>query len=237
MTPSATDMDHSEAMRLQAAEKYVLGELSGELRDAYEEHYFECSECALDVRAAAMFMEGGRQLATESSAARARAASEELSWRDRWFGSWLWPAFAAPVFAILIAAVIYQNAVTIPRLRSTASAQVYGSSFSLMGANVRGGSGVEITVRPNEGFLLSFDFTPSASANSYVVELQDASGKVLLQSAVPGSETNQSLHFAVPAGVVHSPGQYSLVFYATGAEVPNSSAEVQRLSFHVAFRS
>jgi len=44
-------MDHSEALRLQAAERYVLGELSPELREQYEEHYFTCEECASDVKA------------------------------------------------------------------------------------------------------------------------------------------------------------------------------------------
>ncbi len=38
-------MNHSEALQLQAAEKYILGELAPELRDEYEEHYFECEEC------------------------------------------------------------------------------------------------------------------------------------------------------------------------------------------------
>jgi hypothetical protein len=35
-------MDHLEAKRIQAAEKYVLGELTPALRDEYEEHYFDC---------------------------------------------------------------------------------------------------------------------------------------------------------------------------------------------------
>jgi len=35
------EMDHSEALRQQAAEKYVLGELPPPLRDEFEAHYFE----------------------------------------------------------------------------------------------------------------------------------------------------------------------------------------------------
>ncbi len=42
-------------MRLQTAEKYVLGELAEELREAYEEHYFDCQECATEVIATAAF--------------------------------------------------------------------------------------------------------------------------------------------------------------------------------------
>ena len=46
-------MDHSESIRLMAAEKYLLGELAPELREQFEEHFFDCQECALDVRAGA----------------------------------------------------------------------------------------------------------------------------------------------------------------------------------------
>ena len=44
-------------MWLQAAEKYVLGELAEELCEAYEEHYFDCQECATDVIATAAFVD------------------------------------------------------------------------------------------------------------------------------------------------------------------------------------
>jgi anti-sigma factor RsiW len=53
-------MDHNEALQLQAAEKYVLGELSQSLRDKFEEHFFECPECALDVKAVAGFVDNAR---------------------------------------------------------------------------------------------------------------------------------------------------------------------------------
>ncbi len=53
-------MDHNEALRLHAVEKYVLGELPPSLRDEFEEHFFECQECALDVNAAAEFVDNVR---------------------------------------------------------------------------------------------------------------------------------------------------------------------------------
>jgi anti-sigma factor RsiW len=50
-------MDHDEAVRMRAAEKYVLGELSPVLREEYEEHFFACVACALEVKAAAAFVD------------------------------------------------------------------------------------------------------------------------------------------------------------------------------------
>ena len=50
-------MDHNEAVRMRAAGKYILGELSPVLREQYEEHFFACVACALEVKAAAAFVD------------------------------------------------------------------------------------------------------------------------------------------------------------------------------------
>ncbi len=55
-------MDHSEAVRLQAAERYVLGELPPVLREEYEEHYFECAACAVDVKVVAAFVDNAHEV-------------------------------------------------------------------------------------------------------------------------------------------------------------------------------
>jgi len=44
-------MDHQEAVSLGATERYLLGTLGDEQREAFEEHYFSCLECAEDLRA------------------------------------------------------------------------------------------------------------------------------------------------------------------------------------------
>jgi len=53
-------MDHSESIRLMAAEKYLLGELTPELRDQFEEDFFDCQECPFDVRAGAALVENSK---------------------------------------------------------------------------------------------------------------------------------------------------------------------------------
>ena len=44
-------LDHLKATKRNVADRYVLGELSPAQREEFEEHYFECVECAEDVRA------------------------------------------------------------------------------------------------------------------------------------------------------------------------------------------
>src|SRR5260370_13426227 len=124
-------MNHSEALQLQAAEKYVLGELSPEVREEYEEHYFECEECASDVKAAAVFGDSARELFHEQQKERVQVGG--------WFG-WLRPAVAAPALAALRLVVCYQSFVAIPHLTRPASTQTTGlASFtSLIEAKSRG---------------------------------------------------------------------------------------------------
>src|SRR5580692_8960015 len=68
------DMDHNEAVRQNATERYLLQELDPGLRDQFEEHLFECQDCALDLRTAAMFVEQSKVLLAEAPSKPARVA-------------------------------------------------------------------------------------------------------------------------------------------------------------------
>ncbi len=43
-------MDHKLALQTKSIDKYLLNELSGEDRLAFEEHMFDCPECAAKVK-------------------------------------------------------------------------------------------------------------------------------------------------------------------------------------------
>lgn len=234
-------MDHKEAVQLQAAVKYVLGELPQAERDSFEEHYFDCGECALDVKAGAAFVETARQ-ALRIEAERATEPAEGKRWLF-----WLRPAFAVPAMLILLAVVGYQNLITLPRLQSGGSAgkaQVFGS-FSLVAANVRGArgdEGVKVQIQKNETFALDFDFllTPEAKSRGfdhYLSQLQDETGRVLQQVAIPAEKVGQEVHLSVPNGMDRA-GKYSLVLAgdpgAKGQWVEGN--EVSRWNFIVDFR-
>jgi anti-sigma factor RsiW len=109
-------MDHDLAVKSQACEKYLLGELSPDLRDAYEEHYFSCAECATQLRMAAELVGAGQHIfaKTPELAASAPAMREPGGW-----SRWLRPAFAIPVMAGLLLIVGCQNLILIPRLQQS----------------------------------------------------------------------------------------------------------------------
>jgi hypothetical protein len=232
-------MDHFEAKRLNAAEKYVLGELTPELRDDYEEHYFDCADCSEDVRAAATFVTASKQIFQEEPVARPIAApvrvAEKALGFSTWF-AWLRPAIAVPVMAALVAVIVYQNVAGTPGARNSAApredAQAFASSFRLQGS-VRGNNEPsKIVVGANEPFALDFDFTPSQPFPNYEARILDASGKMILSARIPGELTNKEVHLAVPASLVRS-GNYNLVFTGVGDHPGAGKSEVQRISFTI----
>jgi len=58
-------MDHDVVVRQQMTEKYLLDELSPTERDEFEEHFFDCADCAIDVRAGSTLIEQGKIILAE----------------------------------------------------------------------------------------------------------------------------------------------------------------------------
>jgi anti-sigma factor RsiW len=53
-------MNHDDAVQLTAVESYILGELPSAVRDEFEEHFFECTECAEELRLTAAFLDDAK---------------------------------------------------------------------------------------------------------------------------------------------------------------------------------
>ena len=240
-------MDHLDAKRLQAAEKYVLGELSPELRDEYEEHYFDCADCAEDVKASSAFVGASKEIFRDEPApvVRVAAAKPAPGGFSGWF-AWLRPAIAVPVMASLVAIIAYQN---LPGMHGTAdraaairgseaSAQAFGPSFRVQGST-RGGDSEpsKIIVGPQEAFALDFDFTPSQAFPSYEARLLDESGNAVLHGKISGDLTNKEIHVPIRAGLVH-PGLYTLQVVGENGTSSQGAGqhEVQRLKFAAALK-
>src|SRR3954470_23379340 len=51
-------MTHTEAVESYATERYLLGEMTEAERQAFEAHYFDCEECADDLRAGSRMRDG-----------------------------------------------------------------------------------------------------------------------------------------------------------------------------------
>ena len=205
-------MDHSESIRMMAAEKYLLGELTPELREQFEEHFFECQECALDVRAGAALVEHSKVVLSEPVAVSGLSRPSLVPARAGWFG-WLRPAFVVPILAVLLAAIGYQNLVTYPKLKDEAAMvnrpQILASA-SLINANTRGAGRTVVTAQPGEPFLLFVDIPAEARFSSYIAELDGPAGNSEWSLTIPAEMTKDTVPIRVPAAH-RGPGMYALV--------------------------
>lgn len=233
-------MDHNEAVRLQAAEKYLLGELQKEQHAAFEEHFFDCPACAEEVKATAAFMESARQVYREQvpETVEVKGLVPASPTARGWF-AWLQPAFAIPVFAALLLFIGYQNGVTIPNLKQASPGVVIGEgakSFSLLSADSRGEgtSAPRIAVGAREDFRLEVDM-PGNSSTGYSCQIQDESGKVLASFTVSSEEAKNTVTRIIRGGSL-KPGRYTIAIFKgqTPAQTDNQSAAAQK-SFVVEF--
>jgi hypothetical protein len=216
-------MDHSEAVKEMAAERYLLGELTPDARDAFEAHFFDCPECALDLRAAAAFVDEAKvqlpALTTPLPAPSPARPAALAGKRTLWFLSWR-PAFAVPVFAALLLVVGYQNLVTLPALRSEATQPRLLPWVPLHGATR--GAAATIAADRQHGVALPIDLSQQPGTDayaSYSFNLLDAQGKPVWTGSIAASPSSdggdQKLLLAIPGAMLRS-GAYTLAVSGIG---------------------
>lgn len=219
-------MDHDEAVRQKATERYLLDELDPELRDQFEEHLFDCQDCAVDVRAAAMFVEQTKVVMAEPPAAEARVSAavpaKETGARG-WF-AWLRPAFAVPVLALLLAVIGYQNFVTYPHLMDAANQPQVGP-WASVNVSTRGSAPTTIKAHPGEGFGLLVNLPPEDGFASYTADLYNPAGKLEWSGPIAAPTAEEGRQIYIPSGHRQS-GTYTLV--VKGITAAGESKEISR---------
>jgi hypothetical protein len=211
-------MQHAEAIRSMTSEKYLLDELTPELREEFEEHFFGCPECALDVRAGTAFLEQTKTALAEPAQAE-RSGPVPIPQPQGWL-AWLRPAIAVPVLALLLVIIGYQSFVAIPTAENEnadlRSPQILPSA-SLVSA--RSDRVPVIAVHPNQSFLLFVDIPTDGRFTSYVCELYSPSGALVWSLPVSTDAAKNTLPLHVPSGHAVS-GVYTLTVggIVTGAD-------------------
>jgi hypothetical protein len=195
-------MEHSEAIQLMAAEKYLLDELPAEVRDEFEEHLFGCHECAMDMRTASAFLEQGKAVLAEPVVATVREKDKS---RPGLFAWWR-PAFAIPAMAALLLVIGYQNLVTLPQLtRSLNKPQLLpATTVNLL---TYGTNATPLVVHQGEGFLLNVIAPPDHRYPAYEADLRSPAGGV--ESVAISASADDTWPIRFP-GANRQGGKYSI---------------------------
>lgn len=224
-------MDHSEAIRIKAAEQYLLGDLTSDEREQYEEHFFTCQECAADVCAGAAFLDNAKEVfGAEKELVRSLRPQSRA-----WFDLFMRPAFALSAFALLVLIVAYQSAIVIPRLKTSiaeTNAPQAIPAFSLIAENSRGGVPATIHAPLYRPFSIYLDIPPGRDFLSYNCELQTESGALDFAVRVPAEEAKDTVQLLIPASRLQ-PGTHLLVIRGTGEALGTGAAgpEIARYRF------
>ena len=195
-------MDHSEATRIKASERYVQGELTATEVEAFEEHFFSCATCAKDLTFENAFAENVKAVFRERTALARDAvaldgsAPNRHALKPRWWeglpGRWkfaTWVPVAAA--ACLLAVVGFQNQTTIPNLRTEVAQVTSGEAPFPIPLKIA--RGTEVINVPKSAFLfMPYLFPPEGTASAhYICDIETTAGvrvKHLTVSAPPAGQ-------------------------------------------------
>ncbi len=219
-------MNHAQAVEAGAVERYLLDEMTELERHRFEAHFFDCLECAGDLRAASLLRDGVRAgLANTGTAPRGLMADAADADRDAAAGSAGDPAGATVVAfrprriwspsvvlpwaaaAVLALAVGYQSLFVVPGLRDQMGPQV------LTPVTLRAASrGAEPAVpAPASGpITLAVEVSGVQAGTRLSYDLRTAGGQVAVSGAAEAPSPGVPLLLMVPGSAVASAGSYVL---------------------------
>jgi hypothetical protein len=201
-------MSHEEAVMTMASERYLLDEMADTERDAFEEHYFTCPECADEVRV-------GEQMRVR---VRDVCAADAVRWKApapfvprRAASTWRAPKILLPwaAAAVLLLTVGYQSLVVMPHLRGLNATQAL-ATIALRPAS-RGEVPV-VALKAGSAFVpLALEINADAGIDRLAYTVQDEQGATLASGETPRPVPGASLLLLVPARDLTPGGTYIVV--------------------------
>jgi hypothetical protein len=171
-------MDHLDADRTKAVERYVLGDLSVSEVEEFERHFFDCPQCSEELRALTLFQANARAVFDEQDLAPipARVHAPESAagwWRGFsplfWVGNGqLWRSGAMALAALMIGVFAGYMAFGMREAAQVGSFPLY--------AQARGEETIVAPSTASKVYTLYFDKTWEGDYSSYRAVLRDASG-------------------------------------------------------------
>lgn len=209
-------MDHVEAVRSEAVERYLLGQLRGPECEEFEEHFFDCTECAQDLRTAALFEENARAIFREDAGSERMKSRSGVPrpkpsfWEMVWTRPWVFAPAAAAL--VLLVAVAYQAMVVIPGLRGQiqlALAPQPVNSYVLPPLS-RGDVPVLNVSQQAQFYAIYADPTWESSYAAYICSVLDDSGTSRFSVQVPSPPPGKPIQVLLARTQLPS-GRYTVV--------------------------
>jgi hypothetical protein len=216
-------MDHAEATRKFAAEQYVLGEMTAAEQAEFEQHFFECVECADAVETGAALATNARSVFAESNLGLAGQAQPRKTWS--FWTSWRWaPAVALAGWAVAALLAGYQF------LRAPGGAGEFALAPAVSVRATRAAQ--ELTFSKQTGTVaFAIDHEWEQSYTAYEAQIERAADhQLVFDGTIPGAQVAANpLSVSLRTARLRT-GTYTLSVYGL-AEGTASKTPLERISF------
>jgi hypothetical protein len=215
-------MNHKDAIREMAVEKYLLGELTGDPRNDFEEHLFECQLCTADLTSGVTLLEGTRR----ELAASLREGT--ASARRSFLPAWLSPVWMLPALVACLLLLVYQSAVVVPDMRkqlAETNAPAVLNTLVLADGQARGAELPKVTAPKGGSFLLAVDIPASTDYASYLCVLYSPNGSKIWSGNVAAEQAKDAVQIQIPSAVTE-PGENTLVVNGVRRDGPDAKIEI-----------
>jgi hypothetical protein len=211
-------MSHEQAVSTQAVERYHLGELTDNERDAFEAHYFDCAACFEQVQLSGEFLRHAHDVLKPDS---------QPNWLAGVLGDFQRPAavFATAMLLCAIGIGVYQHGV-ISSLKEPRVEARY-----ILTGEARGSEKL-VSVARNTALSLRVEFIRKPEFVSYRAQIESASGKAKYSVSIPAGQTADSVTVSLPADTLDA-GKYTLFVY--GVNTDGKQVEAGHGSFDLQF--
>lgn len=211
-------MDHNQATRTMAAERYLLNELPPDDREAFEAHFFSCDECACDLRAATAFLQEAKAQLPKFAATAPVSQQTPNAVEKHPRLPWWRPAIILPAFIALLAILGYQSLVTVHAMRPDATQPRFIPRVALQ-AGATADAPLHLVVSQGRGVVLLIQLPqPATSYAAYTINVRYP-GKTQTWTqtlASSAASPSQPLSLLIPAAGLRQ-GAYRLAVYGVTA--------------------
>ncbi len=221
-------MEHKIAIKMKAASRYVLGEMTEAERDDYEEHVFDCLACAEELKYAEKFKAAARQAFAEDPGLGTHYAEHGTLWQ-RMFQSPYVASFALAAVILAVGGGSFRAGMAHNRQPQLVTADPVLLTEQ---DGSRGGRGSEegdsqpkglVTAGANESFKVNFEIPPG-DFDSYDIAVTGTDGVTKMGFTASHNKAQSMLEIIFPAGSLRS-GKYFVV--VRGVKGTNKGEPIQ----------
>jgi anti-sigma factor RsiW len=207
-------MNHTEAVSTLASERYLLEEMADAEREAFEAHYFECQECADDVRTGAVMREGAQagflagphaarsaRIATFPSVPKAAGTPSAPVGRRAWYRSTALPWSIAATLALSIG---YQS-----RQSTSGGAELGPRTLTTVTLRPASRGSVPTVALSESHAALALDLDAQGAAE-VLYELRTQGSDIVMSGRAPAPAVGSPLLLVIPSFTLTPQQRYIL---------------------------